>query len=485
MIRNVSRRSLLQGFGLAAAGLSLGCFSKPKQGVQDAPALPHEGLRPNVFVQIGIDGQVTLVCHRSEMGQGVRSSLPALIADELGADLSKVKVVQGDGDKIYGDQNTDGSSSIRKRYQDLRQAGATARAMLITVAAKRWGVPESSCDARNSIITHAATGRKSGFGELADEASKLPIPDSKKVTLKPEAQFQYIGKELPLLDGPDLVVGKAQFGADIQLPGLLVAVIARPPVPGGKMVKLDDTKALAIPGVRKTVQLESPSKPFKFKPLGGIAVVADNTWAAIKGRAALEITWDAGDNGSYDSKTYKEKLVEAVKKPGKYWRNVGEADTALLGAKRQIEAIYGTPHYAHATMEPPCATASFANGRCEIWAATQNPQQARADVAEALKIPESQVDVHVTLLGGGFGRKSKGDFVTEAALVSKAMNAPIRLQWTREDDLQNDFYLSNSVQRLAAGLNGKNEVIAWHHRTAFPPISSLFTGISKEPDLGG
>jgi isoquinoline 1-oxidoreductase beta subunit len=473
VIRNLSRRSVLRGFGLAGAGLALGCFGKHK----DAPALPGNGLHPNVFVQVGTDGLVTLVCHRSEMGQGVRSSLPALLADELGADLSKVKVVQGD-------QNTDGSSSVRKRYQDLRQAGATARAMLVSVAAKRWKVPESACAARMGQVTCA--GKSFGFGELADEASKLAIPDSKKVALRAESEFQYIGKELPLLDGPDLVVGRAVFGADIKLPGLLIAVIARPPVVGGSAISFNAQKAMAVPGVRKIVQLEAPAKPFKFKPLGGIAVVADNTWAALRGRAALEIVWNSGDNGSYDSAEYKAQLLQAVKKPGKSWRNVGDSDAALLNAAKVVEAIYGTPHYAHATMEPPCATARFSDGRCEVWAATQNPQSARDDVAEALKIPPDKVDVHVTLLGGGFGRKSKGDFVTEAALVSKAVGAPVRLQWTREDDLQNDYYLSNSVQKLAAGLDSSGKVTSWLHRTAFPPITSLFVGdLAKAPDIGG
>jgi isoquinoline 1-oxidoreductase beta subunit len=480
VIRNLSRRSVLRGFGLASAGLALGCFGRHK----DAPALPGNGLHPNVFVQVGTDGVVTLVCHRSEMGQGVRSSLPALLADELGADLSKVKVVQGDGDKIYGDQNTDGSSSVRKRYQDLRQAGATARAMLVTVAAKRWKVAESACVARMGQVTCA--GKSFGFGELADEAGRLAIPDSKKVALRAESEFQYIGKELPLLDGPDLVVGKAQFGADIKLPGLLIAVIARPPVVGGSAISFNAQKAMAIPGVRKIVQLGAPAKPFKFKPLGGIAVVADNTWAALRGRAALEIVWDGGDNGSYDSAAYKDRLLQAVRKPGKSWRNVGDPDAALQSAAKVIEAIYGTPHYAHATMEPPCATARFTGDHCEIWAATQNPQSARDDVAEALKIPVEKVDVHVTLLGGGFGRKSKGDFVTEAALVSKAVGAPVRLQWTREDDLQNDYYLSNSVQKLAAGLDANGKVTSWLHRTAYPPITSLFAGdLAKAPDLGG
>jgi isoquinoline 1-oxidoreductase beta subunit len=468
-VKNLSRRSILRGFGIAAAGLSLGVFSRSAEaGTVNSPAVPpvaQTGLRPNVFIQIAPSGLVTLLCHRSEMGQGVRSSLPALLAEELGADLAAVKVAQGDGDNVYGDQNTDGSSSVRNRYRELRQAGATGRAMLITVAAKKWGVAESSCEARNSLVTHTASHRSFKFGELVEEAAKLPVPDPKKVALRSDDQFQYIGKQLALLDGPDIVTGRAQFGADIQLPGLLVAVIARPPVVGGTIARLDDTKAKAIPGVRQIVQLKSPSRPYGFKPLGGVAVIADNTWAAMRGRAALEVIWDGGENGVYDSTQFREELTKTVSKPCKQVRNVGD--------------------FEHATMEPPCATASVAkDGKsAEIWAATQNPQAARNDAAKALDLDEKDVTVHVTLLGGGFGRKSKTDFVTEAALLSKAAGAPVRLQWTREDDLRHDYFLSTSVQSLAAGIDASNKIVAWRHRTAFPPIPSLFTNATFS-DLG-
>jgi isoquinoline 1-oxidoreductase beta subunit len=488
-VQNVSRRSILRGFGIAAAGLSLGVFSKSAEaGTVNSPAIPplaQTGLHPNVFIQIAPSGIVTLVCHRSEMGQGVRSSLPALLAEELGADLGAVKVAQGDGDQVYGDQDTDGSSSVRNRYQELRQAGATGRAMLITAAARKWGVAESSCEARNSLVTHAASNRSFKFGELVEEAAKLPVPDPKKVRLRSDDEFQYIGKQLALLDGPDIVTGRAQFGADIQLPGLLVAVIARPPVVGGTIARLDDTKAKAIPGVRQIVQLKSPSRPYGFKPLGGVAVIADNTWAAMRGRAALEVIWDGGENGGYDSTQFREELTKTVTKRCKQVRNVGDFDKAFAAAPKKVEALYATPHFAHATMEPPCATASVAkDGKsAEIWAATQNPQAARNDAAKALDLEEKDVTVHVTLLGGGFGRKSKTDFVTEAALLSKAAGAPVRLQWTREDDLRHDYYLSTSVQSLAAGIDASNKIVAWRHRTAFPPIPSLFTNATFS-DLG-
>lgn len=474
-LTRISRRSFL-GVSVAAAGFGLGLF--PASGKAAAAAAPASGFRPSVFVQITPDNFVTIVCHRSEMGQGVRSSLPALIADELGASMTRVKVVQGDADKAYGDQNTDGSSSVRQSFTELRYLGATARVMLITAAAKRWGVPEAGCEAREHAVAHAATGRSLSFGELAGDAAKLTVPKKKDVSLRPLATLRQLGKALPLLDGPDIVTGRAVFGADVRLPGMLTAVVLRPPVVGGKVGRYDAKRALAVPGVRKVVELPAPKPPFAFKPLGGLAVVADNTWAAMRGRAALEVTWEPGDNAGYDSVAYKQKLTAAVRAPGKVVREVGQVDRALAGAKRRIEAEYHVPHLAHVSMEPPVAVARLAGETCEVWASTQNPQGAQAEVARALGLKESQVTVHVTLLGGGFGRKSKPDYVVEAALVARAVGAPVRLQWTREDDVRHDYYHSVSMQRIAAGLDDAGKLVAWHHRSAFPPIASTFAGVS-------
>lgn len=473
----ISRRAFL-GAGVAAAGLGLGLFP--------AAAAPAAGdFRPSVFIRITADNLVTIVCHRSEMGQGVRSSLPVLIADELGASMAHVKVVQGDADKAYGDQNTDGSSSIRQSFSELRYLGATARVMLITAAARRWGVPAAGCDAIDHAIVHAATGRSLPFGELAGDAAKLAIPKKSAVTLRPLAALRQLGKALPLLDAPEIVTGRAVFGADVKLPGLLTAVVLRPPVVGGKVGRYDASRALAVPGVRKVFELPAPKPPFAFKPLGGIAVIADNTWAALRGRAALEVSWEAGDNGSYDSAAFQATLTAAVRAPGKVFRETGQVDAALAAAKRRVEAEYHVPHLAHVAMEPPVAVARLAGGGCEIWTSTQNPQGARAEVARALGLKESQVTVHVTLLGGGFGRKSKPDYVVEAALAARAAGAPVRLQWTREDDVQHDYYHSVSTQRVVAGLDEAGKLLAWHHRTAFPPIASTFSGatFSDEGEL--
>ena len=486
------RRTFLAGLGGALTGLALGSSTRAA-----GPALPPavdeaakaealaegSGLQPNLFVHVTPNGGVQIVCARSEMGQGVRSSLPVLIADELGADMARVEIVQAPGDAAYGDQNTDGSHSVRGFYDALRKLGACARMMLIAAAAKQWKVPESSCEAHDHAVFHAATGRSLGFGELAVAAAKLPVP--KDILLRPKAELLHVGKELPLLDGPDIVTGRAIYGADVKLPGMLTAVIARPPVVGGRPTQHDASKALAVPGVRHVIPLPTPQPPFAFQPLGGIAVVADDTWSALRGRALLAVTWAAGANGNYDSQAYRQTLLAAVSAPGHVVREVGDVTAALASAAKRVEATYHVPHLAHATMEPPAALARFDGKTCEVWTSTQNPQASRKEVAKALGIDPEQVTVHVTLLGGGFGRKSKPDYVVEAALLSQATGAPVRVQWTREDDIQHDYYHTVSTQRLEAGLDDLGQVVAWQHRTAFPPIGSTFadTTLSNPGEL--
>ena len=473
------RRSFLAGLGLAVGGFALGIVGDaeaagPTAQPKVVAAGGEPGLHANVFVHIAPDGIVSIVCHRSEMGQGVRSSLPVLIADELGADMAKVKVLQADGDKVYGDQNTDGSSSVRKGIEELRKAGATARTMLIAAAAKRWKVKPETCKAYDHAVFHAASARKLDFGELVADAAKLPVPSGGDVKLRPDAELKHVGTELPLLDGPGIVKGTAIFGADVRLPGMLVAVVARPPVVGAKLARYDAKRALAIPGVKKVVELAAPSAPYAFKPLGGIAVVATDTWSAMRGRAALELVWDHADNDKYDSTTYRAALSAAVGKPGKVVRHTGDVDAAIASAATKIEAEYHVPHLAHAAMEPPAAIARVDAESCEVWTSTQDPQTAREEVAKALGLSEKKVTIHVTLLGGGFGRKSKPDYVVEAALVARAVGAPVRMQWTREDDIQHDYFHTVSTQRLMAGLDASGKVTGWLHRTAFPSIEALF-----------
>lgn len=483
----IPRRSFLVALGLGGVGLALGLRDAEAEPAKPEvkPAVAIDGFRPNVFVHIAAGaGTVSIVCARSEMGQGVRSSLPSLIADELGADMTKVKVVQADGDKIYGDQNTDGSRSVRMDFVRLRKLGAVARMMLVEAAAKRWGVPSSTCTTEAGAVVHSPSNRTIGFGELVEAASKLPVPKDDAIVLRPRSELKLLGRELPLLDGPDIVTGKAIFGADVRLPGMLTAVVWRPPVVGAKVARFDDKKALAIAGVKRVVELPAPKRPFRFQPLGGVAVVAEDTWAAMKGRAALEITWSHDDNAAYDSTSFRGALEASVMSPGRVARAVGNVDEALAKASKRVVAVYHAAHLAHASMEPPVAVAKVdpSSGACEIWTSTQNPQSARSEVAQALGVDETKVTVHVTLLGGGFGRKSKPDYVVEAALVSKAVGAPVRLQWTREDDLQHDYYHAVSAQRLEAGLDASSAITAWYHRTSFTPIGSVFSDATSGGD---
>ncbi|MES2643660.1 MAG: molybdopterin cofactor-binding domain-containing protein [Myxococcota bacterium] len=483
----LSRRGFLVAIQLAAGGLALGLVPAPglaaepsgRVGEKPSHADPAEektapGLNPNPLVHVGLDGVVTIVCARSEMGQGVRSSLPVLISDELGADFARVRIVQADGHPRYGDQNTDGSSSVRSFFDELRLAGATARVMLVAAAARRWKVAPASCTTRDSLVVHVPTGRTFGFGELSAEASKLPVPKPSKVALRPRAELAHLGGSPPLVDGPAVVTGAALFGADLRLADMLVAVIARPPVVGGKLVRFDATAALGVPGVRHVLAMPTPKAPFAFQPWGGVAVLADDTWAALRGREALVVEWDSGENATYDSATFRDVLLASVRAPGVPLRNVGDVDAALASAAQVIEAEYHVPHLAQMPMEPPAAIARVAGGRCEIWAPTQNPQAARTDVAKLLGIPEDDVVVHVTLLGGGFGRKSKADFVAEAAFLAREAGVPVRVQWTRTDDIQHGYYNTVNTQRLVAGLDAAGTVVAWHQRTAFPPIGATF-----------
>ncbi len=459
----------LPGFGIAADEPQKYGGDGMPNGLQDSP---------KIFVSIAADGTVSIVVHRSEMGQGVRTSLPRIVADELEADLKRVRVVQAPGDeKKYGNQDTDGSRSTRHWFEPMRRCGAAARQMLEQAAANRWHVPADQVEARLHELVHKPSGRRLGFGAVALDAAKLNVPPRESLKLKDPSKFRYIGKNDPsLIDGPAIVTGKSQYGIDTRLPGMLYAVVARPPVLGGKVKSFDAADAMKVPGVVKVFAIAGTPPPSEFMPVGGVVVVAKDTWAAIQGRKALKIDWDDGPHGTYDSAAFRNELEAAVKKPGgKVVRNEGDAYAALAGAAKKIEADYYVPHYAHATMECPAATARIVNGACEIWAPSQSPQAARDRVATSLKLPAEKVKVNVTLLGGGFGRKSKADFVVEAALASKEMNGrPVKLTWTREDDLHNDYFHTVTAQHLEAGVNADGKVIAWLHRAAEPTIASIF-----------
>jgi isoquinoline 1-oxidoreductase subunit beta len=490
-ISNISRRAFLKDFALTGLVLAVG-FPKglladettpAKAGKYGADAMPHGWVdNPMVFVAIAEDGTVTIICHRSEMGQGVRTSLPMVVADELDADWSRVHVAQAPGDEVrYGNQDTDGSRSMRHFFMPMRRVGAAARHMLVEAAANAWSVPVSDVKAELHQVVHVPTGRKLDYGKLATAAAQLPVPPRESLRMKTPAEFRYIGKgKTGLYDGRNIVNGRGQYGIDTRLPGMLYAVVARPPAFGDKLASYHANAALKIPGVVKVVVIKSSPPPADFNPLGGVAVIATNTWAAIQGRKALKIKWKKGIHAGYESNSYRADMEAAARKPGRVVRNEGDIATALKSANKHVEAEYYLPHLAQAPMEPPAATVRIVDGECEVWACTQAPQLTRERVAKWLKLSEEKVTVNVTLLGGGFGRKSKPDFVIEAALLSKAMKGnAVKVTWTREDDLQHSYFHTVSLERLEAGLNAQGRTVAWLHRTVAPSISSTFGPDSK------
>lgn len=484
IFQNVSRRDVLKGvvtsggFVLAAQFVPSIALADENQYNTGAGGMPGGVVwNPSVYVSIASDGTVTIVSHRAEMGTGSRTSLPMVVADEMDADWSKVKIVQAPGDEPkYGNQDTDGSRSMRHFIQPMRICGAATRLMLERAAALTWNCPDTEVRAEMHKVKHIPSGKTIGFGELAVAAAGLKTPRANDITLKTPAQFRYIGKgNVQIYDLHDITTGKATYGQDVIVPGMKFAVIARPPVVGGEVVSYDEAAAKKVPGVIKVVKIPATKAPAKFGPLGGVAVIAENTWAALQGRKVLNVKWNDGPNGNYDSDAFKAAMQATARKPGKIERNEGDFDAAIAGAAKVIEREYYIPHSSHATMEPPAAVAKVANGKAEVWACVQSPGGTRGDVANTLGLDQKDVTVNVTLLGGGFGRKSKCDFVLEAAILSKDMGGtPIKVVWTREDDIQHAFYHSVSYQHVTAGLDKNGKVIAWRQRSVSPSLMSNF-----------
>ncbi len=384
-IENVSRRSFLQGV-LATSAFVLCSRTTPllaKAARNGAPAfgegaagsVGESAFHPSIFVGIHSDGAVYIVSHRSEMGNGVRTSLPRILADELDADWNRVHVIQADGDEAYGSQDTDGSHSVREFFDTLREAGATARLMLVRAAAQQWGIPESQCLADPAhFVSDKSSARKLGYGELAALAAKQPVPKKEELQFKSPQQWRYIGKPAPGYDVTDVCSGKPLFGMDVRVDGMLYAAIAHPPVLGGKVKSVDDAATLKVIGVKKTIAIDPFKPPHAFQPLGGVAVIADNTFAAFKGRKQLKIEWDNGANASYNSAEYKKELQQTARQPGKVVHTTGDPDAEFAKGGRIVEAEYFAPHLAHASMEPPVAVADVQGEKVTVWSPTQNPQ---------------------------------------------------------------------------------------------------------------
>ena len=477
-----SRRDFLKFSSLTAGGFLLGvnfqCAGPKGETITFAP---------NVYISLTSDNEVILVAHRSEMGTGIRTSLPMIMADELGADWSKVKIVQAEGDEDkYGNQNTDGSFSVRMFYEPMRKAGATARQMLINAAAKKWEVDPSECITENSQVLLKGTRKKVDFGELIEVLQTMELPDPASIKLKELSEYKLIGTDVAIYDARAIVTGQAKFGADVDLPNMQIAVIARSPVVGAKILSYDDKSAMSIPGVSQVVKIEGAGIPPGLdKPLEGLAVIASNTWAAKKGRDALVIEWDLGPNQTYSSAAQLKEMAQSTLKDGKVRRERGNFNSAKSSATKVLDRTYLAPYYAHATMEPMAVIADYKeDGSVEIWAPSQHPQWAREAVAGALGIELPKVKINVTLLGGGFGRKSKPDFVVEAALLAKAAKTPVRVQWTREDDIHHDYYHSHSAQRIVATLDSSNQLTGWNHHTVFPAIGATDNAAELHPSNG-
>jgi isoquinoline 1-oxidoreductase beta subunit len=460
-IRKLSRRDFLKVTAGTGAGLWLGLHLP-----SSAEAAEADAFEPDAYLRVDPAGAVTVFLAKSEMGQGTFTGMAVLVAEELEADWKRVRVVQADADvKRFGQMSTGGSRSVRQFFDPLRRTGATAREMLVSAAARRWGVDRATCRADQGFVVHGPTGRKLGYGALAAAASREAVPPSPP--LKDPKDWRLIGTKVPRLDTPDKVRGRARFGIDVRVPGLRFAVVARPPVVGGTVASFDAARARKVPGVRHVVKVPS-----------GVAVVADSTWAALQGREALGATFEAGPNGALDSAALQRLLAEAPleKSPA---RSQGQLEEALAAAAKRLEATYELPLLAHATMEPMNCTAHVRAGSAELWAPTQAPTWAQSDVARALGLEPEKVKVHVTFLGGGFGRRSMTDVPVEAALVSKAVGEPVQVVWTREDDMRHDYYRPAGRNELRAGLDATGRLVAWHHRVRTPSIGKQLFGAAS------
>jgi isoquinoline 1-oxidoreductase beta subunit len=467
---HVTRREFLETASVVGAGLVIGFHLPPGPR---APVVPAGPFAPNAWLRIGPDESVLVVVDRSEMGQGIATALPMLVAEELEADWSKVRIEFAPADKAYinplfGMQGTGGSTSVRAAWMPLRKAGAAAREMLIAAAAQTWGVDRSTCHAAQGAVIHGPSKRRLTYGGLVAKAATLPVPQD--VPLKDPKDWKLIGGSVRRLDTPPKVDGSAQFGIDVRVPGMLVAVVARCPVFGGKVAKFDATKAKAVPGVRQVVQISS-----------GVAVVATGYWPAKRGRDALEITWDEGPNAQATSAGISQLLHQQADKPGAVARHDGDAAAALAAAATKIEATYELPFLAHATMEPMNCTAHVRADGVDIWAPTQFQTGAAGMGAGIGGVPLDKVKVHTTYLGGGFGRRFELDFIQEALETSKAAGAPVKVVWSREDDIQHDVYRPACVHRLRAGVDGGGTLVAWTHRIVAPSIMArVFPGMVKD-----
>ncbi|MBA6336363.1 xanthine dehydrogenase family protein molybdopterin-binding subunit [Colwellia sp. BRX8-7] len=468
-ISNVSRRNFLKTAGLATGGLVIS-VALPMNALAEKGIIKDSGDGLNAFIHLAENGDTIIYCGRCEMGQGISTALPSAVADEMEADWQRVTVKQGDADEKYGPQATGGSASIRVMYQPMREAGATAKAMLIAAAAKVWKTSPENCFAQAHFVINKTNQQKLAYGELASIAANMPIPE--KPVLKKKSDFNYIGKELPRHDQAAVVVGKRIYGVDTKLPGLKYAAMIHCPVLGGALKSLDKTEALKMKGVIDVIEI--PRFNIPFGSIGGVAVVADNSWTAQQAVKKLKITWDLGENAIYDTKEYKQQLVKNVEKPATLAAERGDIEKAFGAAKHKMSATYTGGHLSHAPMEPNASVVWVQKDSCEVWASTQSPADIQKVLGQYLTREPKDIVVHVAMAGGAFGRKFKCDYVHEAAVISEKTGVPIQLTWTREEDMRTGYYHSINAQHIEASMDDQGNVTGWLHRAAFPSISTLF-----------
>ena len=469
---NVSRREFLRISVLAGAGLMLGVHlpgCKPAPTPTPEPTATPEStgwLEPNIYLNVDTNGLVTVTAFRSEMGQGVRTAIAMIVADDLDVDWSDVRIEQAPADPAYGDQVTGGSASISGHYLLLRLAGAAARQMLVTAAAQTWDVEPESCHTESGWVIHADSDQRLPYGELVTTAATLPVPDpmrGERIPLKDPEDFHIIGTRIGHWDTPQMLDGSAIYGIDVKIPGMLYATVARCPVFGGEITGFDGTAAKVIPGVRDVVQID-----------GGLAVIAESTWAAFQGQRALEITWDGGGYADLDSTSIRQAVAERAPQPG----------DAAAEAASNLDAAYDVPYLAHATMEPMNCVADVRADSCEVWAPTQNAQEAKQLAMAITRLPRDAVHVHVTLIGGGFGRRLQVDYVGQAVRISQAVGSPVQVVWTREDDMQHDFYHPLSYNYASASLDdpGRLRVRSHTAERGFPVPTGAWRSVGNMPE---
>jgi isoquinoline 1-oxidoreductase beta subunit len=474
-VTNISRRDVIKTLGLAT-GFVLSSAVVPKSLRALAGRAVADPFSPSVYLAIDEDGTVHAYLHRVEMGQGARTGMTQMLADDLEADWGRIHVMETFGDVKFGSQNTDGSTSIRMFYDAYRTAGATARHMLEDAAAAHWRVDRRQVGASNHRITNKISGESLDYGAFVAAAALLEVPDPASVTLKTRAQHRYIGTAVQNIYAEDFATGRAIFGQDVRRDGMVYAVAARPPVVHGSLAGYDRAAAMAVAGVLDIVELPVMEGAWGFQPLGGVAVVATNTWAAIRGREALAARFHAGPNASHDTTEYEASLWRAIDGGGEETYSRGDVEGALASSTRRISADYFVPYQHHAPMEPPAATADWNGGDLKIWTSCQDPQAVQNTVGPYVGLEPADIYVEATLLGGAFGRKSKPDFAVEAAVLSKHMGRPVKMIWTREDDMRHGFYHAISAQRIEVGLDPAGRIQAWDHRAAYPSLMEAYTG---------